>query len=165
MEKVVGSGAEICCVCGRSVKPGSGNFVNRVPDCNTAEERKEMGRKYPEGEFVCSECDASGIQEEYLEIQHAIEHDDKDVQYYIQYDARKERMREIEVEYGAEVISKWLKDAGEDCDHEWISDGDMRLDCLGECYKKPVKCNKCGLLGDEVWMFSCVVRRDNGQTI
>lgn len=50
--------AEICNECGRSVKMGSGRFVNRIPDCNTQEERKEMGKPYPEGDFVCAECDS-----------------------------------------------------------------------------------------------------------
>jgi hypothetical protein len=49
---------EICNECGRSVKPGSGLFVNRVPDFNSPEERKEMGKPFPEGDFVCAECDA-----------------------------------------------------------------------------------------------------------
>ncbi len=49
--------AAICNECGRSVKEGSGRFVNRIPDCNTQEERKEMGKPYPEGDFVCAECD------------------------------------------------------------------------------------------------------------
>ncbi|GAH29832.1 unnamed protein product [marine sediment metagenome] len=52
--------AEICNECGRSVKAGSGRFVNRIPDCNTQEERKEMGKPYPEGDFVCAECDGLG---------------------------------------------------------------------------------------------------------
>jgi len=49
---------EICNECGRSVKPGSGLFINRVPDFNSPEVRKEMGKKYPEGDFICVECDA-----------------------------------------------------------------------------------------------------------
>ena len=55
---------EICNECGRSVKLGSGNFVNRVPDFNTPEERKEMGRQYPEGDFLCIECDEMTTDEE-----------------------------------------------------------------------------------------------------
>ena len=51
------------------------------------------------------------------------------------------------------------------CDHEWVSDGAMQLDCLGECYKKPVKCEHCDLKADEVYMFSCVVRRDDGTAL
>ena len=51
------------------------------------------------------------------------------------------------------------------CDHEWVSDGVMYLDCLGECYKKPVKCEHCDLKADEVYIFSCVTRRDTGETI
>ena len=49
---------EICCECGRSVKPGSGNFVNRVPVGDDFETRIEGGRPYPCGIYVCGECDA-----------------------------------------------------------------------------------------------------------
>ena len=49
--------SQICNHCGRSVAPGSGRFVNRVPDCNDIETRKANGVKFPEGDFVCAECD------------------------------------------------------------------------------------------------------------
>jgi len=49
--------SEICNECGRSVKLGSGWFVNRVPDFNQPEERKAMGKRFPEGDFICAECD------------------------------------------------------------------------------------------------------------
>lgn len=49
--------SETCNECGKSVSQSSGNFVNRVPDCNTVEERKEMGKPYPIGNFICAECD------------------------------------------------------------------------------------------------------------
>lgn len=55
---------EICNECGRSVKFGSGNFVNRVPDCNTIEERNEMGKRFPQGDFLCVECDEKPDNEE-----------------------------------------------------------------------------------------------------
>lgn len=48
---------EICCECGKSVKMGSGNFVNRVPVLDTYEERKEAGRPFPKGEWICGSCD------------------------------------------------------------------------------------------------------------
>ena len=48
---------EKCNECGESVAQGSGKFVNRVPDFNTTEERGEMGKPHPEGEFMCAECD------------------------------------------------------------------------------------------------------------
>ncbi len=48
---------EICSECGKSVAFGSGRFVNRVPDFNTVEERKNIGRPYPNGDFICPECD------------------------------------------------------------------------------------------------------------
>ena len=48
---------EFCCECGKGVKPGSGLFANRVPEGNSIVERAEMGRSFPEGDFVCTECD------------------------------------------------------------------------------------------------------------
>lgn len=47
---------EICNECGISVKFQSGNFVNRVPDCNSKEHRKIMGKPFPEGDFICPKC-------------------------------------------------------------------------------------------------------------
>jgi hypothetical protein len=54
---------KICNECGRSVALGSGWFVNRVPDLNEIETRKENGKAFPEGDFVCAECDAKGSEE------------------------------------------------------------------------------------------------------
>ena len=47
---------EICNECGASVAPGSGRFVNRVIDLNDKETRIEMGKPYPEGDYICPEC-------------------------------------------------------------------------------------------------------------
>ncbi len=44
---------ETCCECGRSVAPGSGFFVNRVPVVEDDEQRKQ--RPY-RGDFLCAEC-------------------------------------------------------------------------------------------------------------
>ena len=49
--------AEICNECGRSVAPGSGRFVNRIPDLNDEKTREEMGKPFPEGDYICEECD------------------------------------------------------------------------------------------------------------
>ena len=46
----------ICNECGRSVAMVSGRFVNRVPDFDEIETRKEMGKPYPLGDFMCEEC-------------------------------------------------------------------------------------------------------------
>lgn len=54
---------EICSECGKSVSFGSGRFVNRVTDFNTVEERKEMGRPYSEGDFICGECDEKAMED------------------------------------------------------------------------------------------------------
>lgn len=48
---------EICNECGRSVALGSGLFVNRIPDLNDYQTRVEMGKPFPEGGYVCIECD------------------------------------------------------------------------------------------------------------
>lgn len=47
----------ICNECGVSVAPGSGNYVNRVPDFNDDATRIEMDKPYPDGDFVCADCD------------------------------------------------------------------------------------------------------------
>ena len=49
---------EICNHCGRSVKFGSGLFVNRIPDINNIATRINNNLNYPEGDFVCIECDS-----------------------------------------------------------------------------------------------------------
>lgn len=49
---------EICNECGRSVAFGSGWYVNRVPDLDTIEERREAGKPFPEGGWLCAECEA-----------------------------------------------------------------------------------------------------------
>jgi uncharacterized protein YlaI len=48
---------EICNECGRSVAFGSGLFVNRVPSFDDEETHREMGKPYPEGEYICRECE------------------------------------------------------------------------------------------------------------
>lgn len=48
---------ELCNECGKSVRAGNGRFINRIADLNTAKQRKQLGRKYPEGDFICEQCD------------------------------------------------------------------------------------------------------------
>jgi len=52
---------EVCNECGRSVRLGSGWFINRVPDLNEPQERRGMGRPFPEGDFICAECDGKSF--------------------------------------------------------------------------------------------------------
>lgn len=53
---------EQCNECGRSVKFGSGLFINRVLDFNDCEYRKnEMSKPFPEGDFICCECDEAKL--------------------------------------------------------------------------------------------------------
>jgi len=55
---------EICNECGHSVAFGSGRQVNRIPDLNDIATRQEMGKPFPEGDFICEECDLD-ISSEY----------------------------------------------------------------------------------------------------
>ncbi len=41
---------DICVDCGRSVAPGSGRFVNRIPTVPTEE------CAFPNGDWVCADC-------------------------------------------------------------------------------------------------------------
>lgn len=54
---MTGEKHEVCNECGRSVSYGSGRFIDRVPDLNTFETRVSMGKIYPQGDFLCKECD------------------------------------------------------------------------------------------------------------
>lgn len=47
--------AERCVECGKSVRFGSGKYVNRIPVFDDRHTKK--GRPYPEGEYMCEECD------------------------------------------------------------------------------------------------------------
>lgn len=48
---------EICNECGKSVARGSGKFINRIPSFDDEATQKEMGKPYPDGEFMCIECE------------------------------------------------------------------------------------------------------------
>lgn len=48
---------EICYECGKSVAMGSGKFVNRISSLDSIKEREDMGVSYPEGGWLCEECD------------------------------------------------------------------------------------------------------------
>lgn len=48
---------EFCNECGQPVNFGSGRFVNRIIDLNTIEDKKEMRKPFPQGHFICEECD------------------------------------------------------------------------------------------------------------
>jgi hypothetical protein len=47
---------EFCNLCGRSVVPGTGWFVNRVSDPTTPADRRAAGRPFPLGDWICAEC-------------------------------------------------------------------------------------------------------------
>lgn len=36
---------------------GSGRYINRVPECNSPQERKDNGMPFPEGDFICIVCE------------------------------------------------------------------------------------------------------------
>lgn len=95
---------EICTECGISVKLGSGNFVNRIPDCNTPEDRKEMGKAYPEGEWICAECVMKG---EYIHITLALEFDTVNTSLST-LAARSQRIAEIEESVPESTLASWV---------------------------------------------------------
>jgi DNA-directed RNA polymerase subunit RPC12/RpoP len=47
---------EICCQCGRSVKIGSGRFVNRVLSFDNDGIYDTIGIPFPDGKYTCAEC-------------------------------------------------------------------------------------------------------------
>ncbi len=57
----MGNISERCNECGRSVKPGSGWFVNRVHDLNDIVTKRIGNKPYPRGNFLCSECDEANV--------------------------------------------------------------------------------------------------------
>ncbi len=48
---------QICNECGCKVHWGSGNFVDRIPDLNDYETKVDMNKAFPEGEYICRDCD------------------------------------------------------------------------------------------------------------
>lgn len=54
---------EFCNRCGRSVKLGSGLFVNRIPDLNDIFTRQDNGYRFPKGDFICIGCDENKEKE------------------------------------------------------------------------------------------------------
>ena len=55
-EEIIITNIETCNECGKSVKWGSERYINRIPDLNDKETRLEMGKPFPDGEFICEEC-------------------------------------------------------------------------------------------------------------
>lgn len=54
----------ICCECGDSVIPGSGKFVNRIPELSGVIARADGNRLHPTGAWVCDECDSRFDEDE-----------------------------------------------------------------------------------------------------
>ena len=52
---------QICNHCGHNVSLGSGRFVNRVLDLNDVSTRIGNGLLFPNGDFVCEECDNNSM--------------------------------------------------------------------------------------------------------
>jgi len=48
---------EICNECGHSVKMGSGRCINRIPSGDDYKTHVDMGKQFPEGEFMCRQCE------------------------------------------------------------------------------------------------------------
>ncbi|MCK4351806.1 hypothetical protein KAW65_00170 [candidate division WOR-3 bacterium] len=55
---------------------------------------------------------------------------------------------------------------GKECDHEWkdVKDWKDKLKIkYGEIIEIPQKCMKCGLEGYEVWVYSCIVDKEDNE--
>ena len=48
---------EICNECGKNVNISTGLFINRVADLNDKKTRIKMGKSFPNGDFICIDCD------------------------------------------------------------------------------------------------------------
>lgn len=48
---------EICNECGENVRAGTGLYVNRIMDLNEQNDRIDMGKPYPQGDFICVKCE------------------------------------------------------------------------------------------------------------
>lgn len=48
---------EICNECGRDVSLHSGLFIDRVVDLDDCKIRKQMSKPFPEGDYICRECE------------------------------------------------------------------------------------------------------------
>lgn len=54
---------EICLECGESVAFGSGKFVNRIPVCDSVEENADKGVDFPQGGYICYECECKAYDD------------------------------------------------------------------------------------------------------
>ncbi|GIW57427.1 MAG: hypothetical protein KatS3mg083_372 [Candidatus Dojkabacteria bacterium] len=48
---------EICNECGRDVSYKSGLFVDRIVDFDDYKTRKEINKLFPQGDYICRECE------------------------------------------------------------------------------------------------------------
>ena len=113
----------ICNECGRSVAWRSGRYVNRIPDLNSVEVRKEMGKPFPEGDYVCEECDMLirdvDDLEEFFELLNVIFADRsgpalkkfrtrrKKSRYTVKYEVDKDGFRVGKVFRGTDEVQDW----------------------------------------------------------
>jgi hypothetical protein len=57
---------EICNECGRNVDWYSGLFVNRVIDFDDYTTRKENGKPFPQGGYICRECEGKVNKKDFI---------------------------------------------------------------------------------------------------
>lgn len=154
--------AERCNICGRNVAPGSGWFVNRIPDLNTYEERIELGRKYPEGDFVCSACDSEGRDNEYKPWAELCT-DERARVYglFINGEDRNESARYAPKE---EDVHDYYDDNIETFafvprKHVWVGDRGSLIATGGfRSFEIPLACSRCGLLARSI-IKACAIRK------
>jgi len=100
---------EICNECGESVTQGSGKFVNRVPDFNTAEERVEMGKPHPKGSFMCVECDDKMREDKGMVVEVTVEKAKDVLAAYLDAEPTQKEL-ELFIDYLEVDVPQWLVD-------------------------------------------------------
>ena len=47
----------ICVICGKSVKFGSGRYINRICVFDSYKEKVKLNYSFPKGKYICESCD------------------------------------------------------------------------------------------------------------
>lgn len=110
---------EICQNCGKSVARGSGLFVNRVVDFDDYKCRVEKGCPFPEGDFICQEC------EEKLTVDRYEEDEPCNMDEYDEYE-RQQELEDLE-EYNEMKITRKELDIQIEALKKFFADLDIRL--------------------------------------
>ncbi|MCP4259118.1 MAG: hypothetical protein GY774_16655 [Planctomycetes bacterium] len=122
---------EKCFKCGESVAQGSGKFVNRIPSCDDIETRTEMGVSFPEGDYICADCDDARLREQGLCVT------DEELQEEIRLSKRLESVETLRGIY-QDLQDENEKSKNDDGSGQYLADGewlDQFVEAVGELLK------------------------------